>query len=213
MVTLEHYEVGDLAPWLAEQDINHELLYATDNNQNAVFPEFHRIVRDMRFHMPANCTGLADEMTTFVYKQRSQPGQYGFGASGKLHDDRVYSAAWSIFSLRNEVMDLYKLDYLACEEVRAYRRALCFLMGGDQLLHCSEGCNAFHQIKEMFQEFKGYHQLNSELDIASFFKAYVRSDQAITVHQGVKYVGRTTKGSFYRRNNIIPLSQMRYSIG
>jgi hypothetical protein len=91
MVTLENYEVTDLAPWLTDQRIPYELVSAHDTNQNASFPEFYRIAQEGRFHFPESLKELASEMSTFSYIQRAG-GKYSFGhSSQKFRDDRVYS--------------------------------------------------------------------------------------------------------------------------
>ena len=53
------------------------------------------------------------------------------------------------------------------------------MMGGNLQLYCSRECRAFNEVKEMFQQFKSFHALDSELSIVEFFKAYVRADGLI----------------------------------
>jgi len=183
-VCLENYEVTDLLAWMGEQGIPCELISATDTNQNASFPEFHRICKEGRFHFPNKAKLLPEEMSTFVYTQRKTAGTYSFGhSSSKFHDDAVYSTNWAIFALRHEVLDLYRLSSIICSNMNPVKRSLCFLMGGDKTLFCSEQCRAYQEVKEMFRQFKSY-QLDSELDIAEFFHAYVKVN-GIVQYQGV----------------------------
>lgn len=184
-VILENYEVVDLQSWMAEQKIPCELVSATENMQNASFPELHRIARESRLHIPDNCIDLRNEMSTFVYIQRKVAGIYSFGhSSQKFKDDHVYSLNHAVFSLRHEVMDVFSLNHIDCTLPDAQRRSVCFLMGGNHILHCSEECRAFHEVREMFREYKSFHALDSDLDIIHFYKAYVRAEGLIQ-YQGV----------------------------
>ena len=180
-VCLENYEVTDLRPWFADQGIECELITATDTVQNASFPEMNRVAREGRLHIPANCQDLVSELSTFVYSQRKMSnGSYSFGhVSSKFHDDFVYSTAWAIYSLRNEILSAFNLNHIDCTLPNAARRSACFMMGGNLVLHCSEQCSAFHDVKTMFQEFKAFHALDSELTIVEFYKAYVKADGLI----------------------------------
>jgi hypothetical protein len=172
MVTMENYEVTDLAPWLSDQRIPFELVSAHDTNQNASFPEFHRICKEGRFHFPESLKGLASEMGTFVYTQKTG-GTYSFGhASQKFKDDRVYSVNWAIFSLRDAVMNLYTLGSFACKN-KSTRRHLCFLMGGSLRLLCRESCHAYQEVEGMFRQYKQY-RLDSEITVEEFFDSKVK---------------------------------------
>ncbi|MGD0822115.1 MAG: hypothetical protein ABSA71_15380 [Desulfomonilia bacterium] len=182
-VVLESFETVDLLPYLAEMQISHESIHATDVAQNTIFPEFYRIVKDGRLHIPANCTQLADEMRSFIYTAKKH-GQYSFGhSSSQFHDDAVYATAWAIFSLRNEILSMYQLDLLDCQNQSSLKRALCFLFGGSKVMHCSEGCAAFHSVQDMHQDFLAFNQLDSELNLVEFFKAYVQTKDTIKQYQ------------------------------
>jgi len=182
-VILENYEVVDLQSWMAEQKIPCELLSATDTVQNSSFPELHRIAKEGRLHIPEMLTDLQDEMSTFVYTQRKVAGTYSFGhSSQKFHDDHVYSLNWAVFSLRHEVLDLYTIDSIICSN-RSGKRPICFMMGGNSVLHCSDHCRAYHEIEEQFRQFKSF-ALDSELTLQEFFKTYVKVQGCIQ-YQGI----------------------------
>jgi hypothetical protein len=175
-VVLENYEVTDLKAWLDDQRISNELVSATDTAQNSSFPEFHRIAKEGRFHFPALCRGLAKEMSTFVYIQRTG-GKYSFGhASTRFHDDRVYSVNWAIFSLRQAILNLYVLGHVVCT-LKSAKRHSCFLMSGGLQLLCSEGCQTYKEVEGMFKEFK-QHQLDSELSLTEFYESKVKLEGA-----------------------------------
>ena len=175
-VTLENYEVTDIASWLSDQRIPFELVSAHNTNQNISFTEFYRIAKEGRFHYSAALRGLTKEMQTFSYTQKTG-GVYSFGhSSHKFKDDRVYSVNWAIFSIRDAVMNLYTLGNILCKNKSA-RRHMCTLMGGDLVLLCSESCQAFQEVDAMFKEFKQY-QLDSELTIPEFFETKVKLEGA-----------------------------------
>ncbi len=166
-IVLENYEVTDLGPWLTDQNIPYELVSAHDTNQNASFPEFFRIAQEGRFHFPESLKELSSEMSTFSYTQRAG-GKYSFGhSSQRFKDDRVYSVNWSIFSLRQAVMNLYVLGSFYCKN-KSKRRSLCFLMNGQLELLCKESCQAYAEVDAMFREYK-QHQFDSELTLPEFF--------------------------------------------
>ena len=176
-VVLENYEVTDLKGWLDDQRIENELISPQATQQNASFPEFHRIAKEGRLHFPEDMKDLASEMQTFTYTQ-GRGNTYSFGHSKrKYKDDRVYSLNWAIFSLRAAVMNLYTLGNIQCDN-RSQNRAMCFLMGGGLQLACAEHCPAFHEVREQFIQFK-QAQLDSELDIPEFFNSYVRVTGAV----------------------------------
>lgn len=174
--TLENYEVSDLAPWMADQRIPSELVSAHDTNQSASFPEFYRIAKEGRFHFPETLDGLESEMRTFTYTQRTG-GKYSFGhASQKFKDDRVYSANWAIFSLRQSVMSLYTLGHIDCRN-KSQRKHFCFLMGGSLSLLCKEACPAYQKTEAMFREYKRF-KLDDDIDLPDFFDTKVRLEGA-----------------------------------
>jgi len=171
-VVLENYEVADLAPWLADQKIPHELVSAHDTNQNASFPEFYRIAKEGRLHFADSFNDLESEMDTFTYTQRAG-GKYSFGhASQKFHDDHVYSVNWAIFSLRSAVLNVYTLGDFQCLN-RSAKRRLCFLMGGRLKLLCARDCAAYCRVDDMLQEYKKF-RLESEITVQEFYHQKVR---------------------------------------
>jgi hypothetical protein len=173
-VVLENYETADLAPWLADQGIPHELVSAHDTNQNASFPEFYRIAKEGRFHFSDSLKDLESEMRTFTYTQRAG-GKYSFGhASTKFHDDHVYSVNWAIFSLRSAVLNVYTLGNFHCLN-RSPRRKFCFLMGGGLKMLCSSECFAYKRVESMLREFKQF-RLESELTVQEFFHLKVKRE-------------------------------------
>ncbi|MFX0090784.1 MAG: hypothetical protein ACFFBD_03390, partial [Candidatus Hodarchaeota archaeon] len=175
-VTLENYEVGDLKSWLDNEKISNELISAHDTNQNASFPEFHRIAKEGRLHLPESLNKLHTEMQTFSYIQK-KGSKYSFGAaSQKSKDDRVYSLNWAIFSLRSQLMNLYTLGSFVCK-YKSSKRNLCFLMGGSLKLSCKEQCQAYHEVASMFEEYKSF-QFASNFTIQEFFEQKVKFDGA-----------------------------------
>ena len=173
-VTLENYEVGDLKPWLDDQGIPCELIPAHDKNQNLSFVETHRIAKEGRLHFSDTMETLISEMGTFVYEERDRSGGvYSFGhSSKKFHDDHVYSLNWSIFATRANVLTMYALPKLVCNN-RSTKRCFCFLMGGEMELFCSQNCEAYHVVREMYQGFKRL-RTEDEIMLPGFFTSYVK---------------------------------------
>ena len=169
---MENYETADLHAWAIKEGIPCELISAHDNMQNASFPEMFRTFREGRFHFPESLTDFESELSTFSYTRRKN-GLYAFGHSNeKFHDDTVYSTNWAIFSLRKEVLSLYELDSVVCVN-KSKNRSACLLMGGNLELLCKDRCQAYHELKEMYQQFKNF-QMDSDLSMPDFFSGYVK---------------------------------------
>jgi hypothetical protein len=168
----EHYETGDLAPFMADHGISVELMSATPSLQNAVFPELHRLCSNGKMHFPKGLKTLASEMSTFVYEQ-TKNGLYKFQhSSQKFHDDTVFSLAYAVHSVRASILNLYEMGNIQCKN-KSSRRRLCFLLGGNLTLLCAEQCQAFQECKLLFQEYKKF-QMDSELSIEEFYQNHVK---------------------------------------
>ena len=176
-LTMENYEVSDLAGWAHSEKIPYELVSAHEAAQTISFTEFFRIAREGRFHFPAFLTGLEAEMRTFSYRLKSN-NKFSFGhAQQKFKDDRVYSTNWAIFSLRQEILAPYVLKSIQCIN-KSVKRNFCFLFGGNHVLPgCSPQCLAFGEVEDMFKQFNAY-QFDSEATIQEFHQAHVRLEGA-----------------------------------
>ncbi|HPJ68345.1 MAG TPA: hypothetical protein PLS62_11205 [Desulfobacteraceae bacterium] len=172
-LTLEDYETMDLVPYFESQRIPCEVVSPHSTKQNQVFPELSRISRENRLFFPEDASALAEEMSTFSYRRAPRGEGFSFGHSTKKqHDDRIYSLAWAIYSLRSQIMNLYSLNSVNCTSKRPNKH-LCFLMGGNQELFCSEQCEACQMVKEMYIQFLRY-QFDSDVTLPEFFKTYVK---------------------------------------
>ena len=81
--------------------------------------------------------------------------------------------AWSVYSLRSAILNLYSLKSIVCQSKRSSRKS-CYLMGqGDMELYCSETCPAAQEVLEMYQQFQAY-QMDSEILLPEFFHEYVK---------------------------------------
>lgn len=166
-ITLENYEVTDLTGWLEDQKIPFEQISAHEKNQAISFAETFRTSKEGRLHFPKDLKGLAEEMRTFAYVQKAN-SKFTFGhSSNAFKDDRVYSLSWSIFSLRESVLNLYVLENIQCLN-KSTRRNFCYLLGGPHTLACGESCIAHQQVEKMFMSFKAY-KFDSEISIIQFF--------------------------------------------
>jgi hypothetical protein len=173
---LENYEITDLYSWLLEQKIPVELLNAHESNQNVIFPELYRVAKEGRLHFPADMSELVSELSTFSYTLKTN-GKYSFGhAQTKFKDDRVYSLAYSIFSLRESVLHSYVLGSFACRN-KSPNRHHCFLMDGELILTCSNFCEAYKQVETMWHSYRE-QLMDSELTLQEFFQIKVRREGA-----------------------------------
>ncbi len=171
-VVLENYEVTDLAPWLDDVKIPHEIVTATEKMQSSSFPEMARLFREGRFHFPQELKTFESELKSFVYTT-GRAGKHSFGAAtSKAHDDCVYSCCHAIWSLREAILAAYVLGSFQCKN-KSPRRGLCYLMGGGKQLLCADYCHAHKQVESMFKEYKAI-KLDSEETVPEFFEARVR---------------------------------------
>ena len=175
-VVLENYEITDLAPWLADVKIPHEIVTASEKMQNSAFPEMARTFREERFHFSKDLKVFENELKAFVY-QAGRAGKYSFGAANsKSHDDTVYSTCHAIWALREAVLNLYVLGNIQCKN-KSPRRQLCYLMGGTKQLLCADYCHAHKQVEVMFQEYRKV-RLDDEITLPEFFETRVKFEGA-----------------------------------
>ena len=172
-LVLENYEVADLAPWLDDQKIPFELVSAHESAQTISFTEFFRIAKEGRFHFPSHLKKLESEMRTFTYTLKAN-NKYSFGHSTqKFKDDRVYSVNWAIFSLRSQILQLFTIGNIRCNNKSSHRQH-CYLMNGNFILPgCSQECVAHLEVREMYQQFTQF-QTETEMDLQSFFRSKVK---------------------------------------
>jgi hypothetical protein len=171
-VSLESHNTSDIQPWLVEQEIPSELVNPHSTTQNIVFPELVRIAKTGRLHISAQCTDLLGEMATMVYARLST-GKYKFGSQHQKtqHDDFVFALAWSVYSVRNQILQLYQLPNVVCK-LKSPRRSHCFIMGGNLELLCGESCEAYQQVKDFYRQYMAY-QTESALTLPEFYQSYV----------------------------------------
>lgn len=169
-VVIEAYNAQDIAAWAQECKIPVEVLHATATAQVPAFTELHRIVSEERLHFPSDLGKLSDEMKTFMYDTSGK--QPKFGHAKGFHDDRVYSLAWAIWSLRDVELSAYEIKNIVCRSNSTHSK-LCYLRAGNMILPCSEYCEAHKQIESMHLQYRR-RKVDSELSIPEFFKAKVR---------------------------------------
>ncbi|MHC4138514.1 MAG: hypothetical protein ACYSR1_01420 [Planctomycetota bacterium] len=177
---LEHYETGDLVPYITQLGIkNLELLTATPTLQNSVFPELFRITSAGNLHISTDLKTLQSEMATFNYEQ-TKNGLYKFQhSSQKYHDDCVFSLAYSIHATRANLVRLYELGNIQCVN-KSPKRRLCYILNpeSNMKLLCAERCLAAQQVKSMFEQFKQF-QPESKMTLPKFYHAYCRRTGAL----------------------------------
>ena len=180
-VVFESYNSQDIYLWSVENLIPAEVVHATNTAQVPAFTELFRIVKEGRLHFSAKLKDLAREMETFTYELKN--GQPRFGINAKVHDDRVYSLAWSIFATRQKELAAYVLDAVICES-KSKHAPLCFLRGGDLILNCGPACPSFLQVSKMHLQHRRT-VVESEISLPDFFHSLVKHDNAFTTYQGI----------------------------
>ena len=166
---IEAYNAQDIATWAAEMQIPAEIVHATNTAQVPAFMELYRTVKENRLHFSDKLEGLAREMETFTYELVN--GQPRFG-SDRWHDDRVYSLAWAIHSLRQQELAAYTLKNIICESKSPHAR-LCYMRQGDVILACSEFCPSHKKVKLMHLQHRS-NRVESDLTLPDFFKSMVK---------------------------------------
>jgi len=177
-VVLESFNSQDLYIWALESQIPAEVCNATTQAQIPLFMQLHRIVKEGRLHFSHGLEDLAREMSTFLYELRGDKPKFG---TDKHRDDRVYSLAWAVHSLRDKELAIYEIGDVVCESKSSHAR-FCYLREGDLILSCAESCPAQIQVNRMFLQHKSL-RIDSELTRQEFFKAMV------TVAGGKVYQG------------------------
>jgi hypothetical protein len=179
-VIFESYNSQDIYLWTCENKIPAELLHATLTNQTPAFTELHRIVKEGRLHYSDKLKELAREMETFLYELKGE--QPRFGINNAVHDDRVYSLAWSIFATRQKELAAYTLDSVICES-KSRHAPLCFLREGDLILNCGPSCPSFITVQQMHLQHRRT-VVESEITLPDFFHSLVKHD-GLTTYQGI----------------------------
>jgi hypothetical protein len=171
-VLLEAHNVSDIHPYLAEQGIPAALISPHSTTQNAAWPDLVRMARTGRLRISDTLTDLFSEMLDMTYTKIGETGKYAFGAADKRsYDDRVFSLLWAVYSLRNEVLQLYELPYVQCRN-KSPNRQHCFLFNGNLELLCAEWCESYQQTRGMYLNYMAY-QKESVLTLPEFYNAFV----------------------------------------
>ena len=166
---IEAYNAQDIATWATEMQIPAEIIHATNTAQVPAFMELYRIVQEHRLHFSTKLKDLPREMETFLYELVN--GQPRFG-SDKWHDDRVYSLAWAVHSLRQQELSAYTLKNIICDSKSSHAR-LCYLRRGEMILPCSEYCPSHRRVAAMHRQHRA-NRVESDLTVPEFFKALVK---------------------------------------
>lgn len=164
-ICIEAYNSQDIALWAMEQSIPCEIIHATNNNQIPAFTDLHRIVAEKRLHFSNKLDGLATELETFTYILKGDTPKFG---DNKWHDDRVYSLAWAIFSLREREIIAYELPDIICNS-KSRNSSLCYLRCGDLILPCSQSCKSHIECNAIYLQYKT-HNVESTITLPDFYK-------------------------------------------
>ncbi len=165
---IESYNSQDIATWATERGIPNEIIHATNTWQVPAFTELYRIVAEGRLHFSDKLDGLVREMGTFLYELKNGSPRFG---SDKFHDDRVYSLAWAVHSLRQQELASFTLENVICNS-RSTHADCCYLRGGDLILPCSNSCQSHVQVQQMFNQYR-HANLESDVTLPGFFSNIV----------------------------------------
>ncbi len=168
-VCIEAYNAQDIGIWSTEQGMPCEIIHATNTAQQPAFLELHRIVKEGRLLFSDELDGLAQEMGTFLYELRKGTPHFG---SDKFHDDRVYSLAWAIHSLRHKELAAYELKGIVCNS-QSKHACLCYLRDGDAILHCSQTCATHAKVLMMYRQYRST-KVESDLTLPQFYNRLVK---------------------------------------
>jgi hypothetical protein len=170
-VTLESHNISDIGPYLVEQGVPVETVSPHTTTQNSAWPELVRLAKTGRLRISTDLAELYSELSTMTYS-RMGSGNYRFGAAASgQHDDYAFSLLWAVYSLRNEILQLYALPHVQCLN-KSNRRKACYIFGGSLELLCGEQCPAHQQVKEFYRQFQQY-QTESALTLPEFYHHYV----------------------------------------
>ncbi|MFB3788396.1 MAG: terminase large subunit domain-containing protein [bacterium] len=93
---IEQYQGKALAEYCQSLGIETQLAAPTPGNQQMIFHELHRLLRERRLQLPDTLPDLFwEEMNAFEYR-READGRASFGHPPRAHDDTVYALAWSL---------------------------------------------------------------------------------------------------------------------
>jgi hypothetical protein len=151
---LESYNVQDLGAWCADQTFDHEIIHPTAERQAGAFQALYQAANEGRLHIDASFDKLFDEMATFEYRiMPSATGSGGtprFEAAKGCHDDRVYSLAWAIYSLRDVELNPYEIQGIHCHGPGP-AVPLCLLNGGELVPPCAEACRSMLAARDLYR--------------------------------------------------------------
>lgn len=166
---LENANVADLRTWAGDREYNYECLFPTYHVQEDMFFELYKAVKEHRIYIPSNLKNLFKEMEKFTYHPTAKGFSFG---SGKVKNDRVYSLAWAVYSLRNRALANYELDTNIICKSRSGHSKFCYLRGGDMIIDCSDTCPAHQKVRDMYNMYRKQNP-DSDISLPKFFKRYV----------------------------------------
>lgn len=114
-IVFEVFQASDLHEWAIEQGLKSELIHAIDKNQVAAFNKFYEVFSYGMIAIPENLPAdyyddgrnyipiLIRELQEFETTLSGNVPKFGHPAGSKFKDDSVYSLAWAIHSLREEM--------------------------------------------------------------------------------------------------------------
>ncbi|MEM1111524.1 MAG: terminase large subunit [Pseudomonadota bacterium] len=163
--TIEAYNSQDIAAWCADQDFDSETVNATSDRQSNAFTALFNAASEGRLHIHPDFKGLYEELSNFEYSISNNTSggstHAKFGGAKGCHDDRVYSLAWAVYSLRDDLLNPYEIEGIHCHG-QAHVAPLCVLNGGDHVPPCAESCRSMLAAHKLYQGYRSKGQIDPD---------------------------------------------------
>ncbi len=163
--TIEAYNSQDIAAWCADQDFSSETVHATSDRQSNAFTALYNAASEGRLHIHKDFAKLFEELGNFEYTLANTGnhggGQAKFGGAKGCHDDHVYSLAWALYSLRDDLLNPYEIQGIHCHG-EAHVARLCALNGGTFIPPCAESCRSMLAAHGLYRRYRDRGQIDPD---------------------------------------------------
>lgn len=163
--TLESYNSQDIGAWCSDQTFDSETVHATSERQANAFTSLYSAAAEGRLHIHPEFSDLYKELGDFEYTLTSG-GNHGagaakFGGAKGTKDDSVYSLAWAMYSLRDDLLNPYELAGIHCHG-EGHIVPLCALNGGDFIPPCAESCRSMLAAHGLYKRYTERGQIDPD---------------------------------------------------
>lgn len=164
-VTIEAYNAQDISAWCADQAFDSETVNATSDRQSNAFTALYNAAAEGRLHIHPEFETLYAELADFEYSISNNTSggstHAKFGHAKGRHDDHVYSLAWSVYSLRDQLLNPYEINGIHCHG-EGHVAPLCALNGGDHIPPCAESCRSMLAAHGLYKSYVERGQIHPD---------------------------------------------------